>query len=90
MLHDWIMTCVCMTGHCDVLWTDINIALLRVHLFQRQIIADEIEMYPTERERNVSVFFKTVKKQNYGEGLGVEGRCKVQNDVVGNMFLTEK
>lgn len=88
MLHDWIMTCVCVTGHGGVLWIDINIAWL--YLFRRQIFVDEIEMYPTEREKNVSVFFKTVKKQNYGEGLGVEGGCRVQNEFVGNRFLTPK
>jgi hypothetical protein len=43
-------------------------------------------MYHTDRVKMTSVFFKIVKKQNDGDDLGVE----VQNDVVGNRFLTQK
>jgi hypothetical protein len=49
MLIDCVMTCVCVTGQCGVLSTDINTALL--HLLRRQIFVDEIEMYPTDREK---------------------------------------
>jgi hypothetical protein len=49
---------------------------------------DEIEMYSNEREK--MEYFSKLSRNNCQEGPRVEGRCEVQNYVVGNRFLTKK